>query len=483
MSMVYSGEIGVPVNAYAERYATPEMLAIFDEKAKVVYERELWITVMEAQAGLGVDIPETAIEDYRRVRDDVDLDSIRAREEVTHHDVKARIEEFDELAGHQYAHQGMTSRDATDNMEQFQIRSGLEIIRNRTVAVLGRFARRAAEYSDLPMAGRSHNVAGQVITLGTRFANAGGELLHGFYRIEDMIDNYPLRGIKGAMGTQQDMLDLLGGDEEKMKALEVSIAKKLGFDEIMVNTGQVYPRSFDFDVISALKTAAGGASSFANTLRLMAGFELATEGFEPGRVGSSAMPHKRNASKSERIVGMNRTLNGYVAQAASQSGEQWQEGDVSCSVMRREMIPNAFYITDGMLTATMRILDGFGAYPAVIQNELDKYLPFLTSTKVLMASVKAGMGREDAHEVIKEHAVAVAVEMAETGREENDLFERLANDPRLPLDREEIDAAVGDDPLELTGSARNSVQKFVKDVEGLIEEYPEAANYTPPKGV
>jgi adenylosuccinate lyase len=482
MKLGFEGEVRPVRNAYADRYASPEMRALFSDEAKIVFERQLWITIMEEQAKAGVNIPQEAIQDYIDVHSIVDLDSIRRREEVNNHDLKSRIEEFNDLAGHQYIHEGMTSRDATDNVEQYQIRCAIEIIRFRALSTLGKFAIRAAEYELMPMAGKSHNVAGQTITMGKRFANFGEELLRGYGRILDLQRSYQLRGIKGAMGTQQDMLDMLEGDVDKLDALEAAVAETLGFDQVFDNVGQVYPRSMDFDAVSTMKLVVSGPSSFATTLRLMAGAELATEGFKPGRVGSSAMPHKRNASKSERIVGMNRKLNGYVMDAASNSGEQWQEGDVSCSVGRREMIPNTFYITDGLFVTTMKILDDFGAYPAVVQNELSKYLPFLTTTKVLTEVVKREVGREDAHEIIKEHAVTVAQEMAEKGLDENDLWDRLAHDERLPITREEIDNFIGN-PLELTGTARRNVGRFVTRVEALIVAEPEAAAYVPPKGV
>ena len=142
---------------------------------------------MEAQRELGVDIPAEAIDDYRAVVDTVDLDSIEAGERRNRHDVKARIEEFSALAGHEHAHMGMTSRDLTENVEQLQVRLALELVRDRMVAALARLAERAGEYATLVMAGRSHNVPAQATTLGKRFANAGEELLAAYRRVDDLI--------------------------------------------------------------------------------------------------------------------------------------------------------------------------------------------------------------------------------------------------------------------------------------------------------
>ena len=198
-------------NVLASRYASDEMVAIWSPEAKIVGERRLWLAVLRAQAELGVAVPDVVIEDYERVIEDVDLASIAERERVLRHDVKARIEEFNALAGHEHVHKGMTSRDLTENVEQLQIRRSLELVFSHGVAVVARLAERAVSYRDLVMAGRSHNVAAQATTLGKRFASAAEEMLIALTRLRELIDRYPLRGIKGPMGTAQDMLDLLPG--------------------------------------------------------------------------------------------------------------------------------------------------------------------------------------------------------------------------------------------------------------------------------
>ena len=360
-------------------------------------------------------MPSSVLADYERVIDDVDLASIAARERVLRHDVKARIEEFNALAGHEHVHKGMTSRDLTENVEQLQIRRSLELVFSHGVAVVARLAERAISYRDLVMAGRSHNVAAQATTLGKRFASAAEEMLLALTRLRALIDRYPLRGIKGPMGTAQDMLDLFDGDTARLAELERRVAEFLGFTEIFTSVGQVYPRSLDHDVVSALVQVGAGPSSLAHTIRLMAGHELVTEGFAPGQVGSSAMPHKMNTRSCERVNGLQVVLRGYASMAAELAGAQWNEGDVFCSVVRRVALPDAFFAIDGQTETFLTVLDEFGAYPAVIQRELDRYLPFLATTRILIAAVRAGMGREAAHEVIKEHAVAVALAMREKG--------------------------------------------------------------------
>nr|WP_296774416.1 adenylosuccinate lyase [Rhodococcus sp. (in: high G+C Gram-positive bacteria)] len=464
-------------NVLATRYASPELVDLWSPEHKIVLERQLWIAVLKAQSDLGVDVPSAAIADYERAIDQVDLASIAERERVTRHDVKARIEEFNALAGHEHIHKGLTSRDLTENVEQLQILRSLQHIHAHGVAVAARLAERAALYSSLVMAGRSHNVAAQATTLGKRFASAADEVLIALARIQELIARYPLRGIKGPMGTAQDMLDLFGGDSAKLTALERLVADHLGFRHVLTSVGQVYPRSLDHEVVSALVQLGAGPSSFAHTVRLMAGHELVTEGFQPGQVGSSAMPHKMNTRSCERVNGLQVILRGYGSMAAELAGAQWNEGDVFCSVVRRVALPDAFFAIDGMIETFLTVLAEFGAYPAVIEKELTRYLPFLATTKVLMASVRAGVGRERAHEAIKEHAVAVALAMREEGQEP-DLLDRLAADERIPLDRAGLDAALADKSAFI-GAAEAQVAAVVSEVETLVGQFPAGASYSP----
>ena len=465
-------------NVLAARYASAELADLWSAERKVVLERQLWVAVLKAQRDLGIDVPDGVVEAYEEVVDVVDLDSIRRRERVTRHDVKARIEEFCSLAGHEHVHKGMTSRDLTENVEQLQVRLSLELVRDRAVAALARLARLATEHSDVVLAGRSHNVPAQATTLGKRFASAADELLLAVRRVEELVARYPMRGIKGPVGTAQDMLDLLGGEPEKLTELERRVAEHLGFAQAFTSVGQVYPRSLDYDVVSSLVQLAAGPSSLATTIRLMAGQELVTEGFTAGQVGSSAMPHKMNTRSCERVNGFAVILRGHASMLGELAGNQWNEGDVSDSVVRRVALPDAFFAIDGLFQTFLTVLDEFGAYPAVVARELDRFLPFLATTKVLMAAVRTGVGREQAHEVIKEHAVAVALAMRESGAARNDLFDRLAADERLGLSRSQLDALLAD-PLAFTGAAGAQVAQVVRGVEDVVRRHPGAASYAP----
>jgi len=465
-------------NVLAERYATTPMREIWSGEGKVRLEREFWIAVLKAQRDLGQKIPAGVIAAYERVKDTVDLGRIMKRERVTRHDVKARIEEFCELAGHEHIHKGMTSRDLTENVEQLQVFRGLQVLRAKSIAALVKFAARAKQLRDVPLTARTHNVAAQVTTVGKRIAMFGEEMLGGLRQLDSLVAGYPARGLKGAVGTRLDQISLFDGDASKARALDEKIVAHLGLPGSFDAVGQVYPRSLDFRVVSALVDLASGPGNFAKTLRLMAGQELASEGFAKGQVGSSAMPHKMNSRSCERINGLHLVLKGHLAMGAGLAGDQWNEGDVSCSVVRRVMLPDAFLAMDGLLETLLTVLEQMEVFEAMVAQELQRYLPFLLTTTVLMESVKAGAGREGAHEAIREHAIAVARDLRSGKAPTNDLFRRLADDKRLGLSSSQLDAVAAAGRAN-TGEAGAQVDAFVRKVEALAAKNRAAAGYQP----
>ncbi len=465
-------------NVLAERYASAALQSIWSAEGRIVLEREFWIAVMKAQRDLGLAIPEEAVAAYEKAKDSVDPGSIMARERVTRHDVKARIEEFNDLAGHEQIHKGMTSRDLTENVEQLQVYRSLLIIRDKTVAALRRFRERSQAWSELILTARTHNVAAQPTTLGKRVAMFGEELLSALGALDAVIAGYAVRGLKGAVGTQMDQLSLFEGDAAKVAELEKRVVAHLGMPAVWTNVGQVYPRSLDFRVVAALADLASGPSSLCKTLRLMAGHETASEGFAPGQTGSSAMPHKMNSRSCERVNGFHVILKGYLAMAAGLAGDQWNEGDVSCSVVRRVMLPDAFFTIDGLFETFLTVLDQMDAYPAVIAAETAHYLPFLMTTTIMMEAVKAGVGRETAHKAIKEHAVATVNDLRSGKVEKNNLVERLAADPRLGLDRATLDGILSRGDRE-AGAAAAQIAAFSAAVAELERLSPQAAAYGP----
>jgi adenylosuccinate lyase len=463
-------------NVLAERYASPAMKDLWSARGRILLERDFWIAVMKAQRDLGVPIPAEAIRDYERVRGEVDLGRIQERERKTLHDVKARIEEFSDLAQRQFIHLGLTSRDLTENVEQLQVARSLALLRFKAVATLAALARRATEFRDLMVTGRTHNVPAQPTTLGKRLAMFGQEMLLAVERLDDLVARYPVRGLKGAVGTQLDQLTLLGGDAAKADQLETRIVKHLGFKASLGAVGQVYPRSLDFEVVSALFQVGAAGASAATTLRLMAGAGLLTEGFQEGQVGSSAMPHKVNARNCERVCGFATVLAGHVSMAAGLAGHQWNEGDVSCSVVRRVVLPDACFALDGLLETYLTVLRRMEVFPAAVAAENERNLPFLATTTILMEAVKAGAGRETAHEAIKEHALAAAKALRNGGNA--DLLGLLAGDKRIGLSARKLREVLAQS-ARFVGAAPHQVDTFVAAVQPLGKKTKGAAEYQP----
>ncbi|MEN8661219.1 MAG: adenylosuccinate lyase [Lentimonas sp.] len=465
-------------NVLATRYASKQMRSVWSASGRIALERDYWIAVLRAQKDLGLDVPQEAIDAYERVKGTINLDSINEREAITRHDVKARIEEFCDLAGYEHIHKGLTSRDLTENVEQLQIIQALEIVRTKAVAALLKVAERAEQWKELVITARTHNVPAQPTTFGKRLAMFGEDLLLAVRELDRVINNYPVRGLKGPVGTQMDLLTLFGGDAEKVASLEGRILDHLGVGAALDTVGQVYPRGLDFEVVSVFVRLASGPSSFAKTLRIMAGHELASEGFAKGQVGSSAMPHKMNSRSCERLNGFAAILKGHLTMAAELSGDQWNEGDVSCSVVRRVFLPDSFFAIDGLIDTFLTILNQMEVYPAVIDQENQRYGPFLATTTVLMEAVKAGAGREEAHEAIKEHAVQVVRDLRAGEITRNDLVERLAADSRLGLPLDELSEVMGR-AQAMTGLASKQVENFCTAVREDAQAFPGAADYQP----
>jgi adenylosuccinate lyase len=451
----------VTPNVLAARYATKVMIEIFNPINKIIEERKFWITVLKLQKDAGLPITDSEIAAYEKVLTQVDLDSIDKREIKVRHDVKARIEEFNALAGSEKIHIGMTSRDLTENIELIQIRKALEITQFKTLQTLFLLNEKIEKYQSTYMVGRSHNVAAQVTILGKRFASCAEELLFALDALENLLKRLPLRGLKGPVGTSQDALSAMGSSKD-LEKLEGKLAEQFGFENTWQSVGQIYPRSVDFEVVSRLVQIAAAPSSMATAIRLMAGAGLVSEGFIEGQVGSSAMPHKMNSRSSERINGMMVLLRGYNTMAADLAGDQWNEGDVSCSVVRRVVIPDSFYVIDGLLQTFMTILQEFGIFENEINTELKENLPLLATTKILMECVKAGLGREAAHELIKKHST-----------KSKDFFDSLVMEKGFPLTLDQLNLLIKN-PSDFAGIAiqqSDEVKKLISTkVKGKISK-------------
>jgi len=449
-----------------KRYASSQMQNIWSAETKVLKERELWIAVMRAQAKLGLDISTEVIAAYEGVKTKIDLDNIERREAELKHDVKARIEEFNALAGHQRIHLGLTSRDVTENIEGWQIKTSLELTLSSSAQLLEELAKKIESYSDLAIVGRTHNVPAQLTTLGRRFASWSEEFLIALENLETLHTNYRIKGIKGAIGSGSDLKAL---HSENWLEVEGAVADELGIDKTLIAPSQIYPRSLDFQVVASLYQLAAPIASIAINIRLMAGIGLVSEGRASGQVGSSAMPHKNNPRLSERVGGLFVLLKGYLTMVSEISGNQWNEGDVSESVVRRVALADSFYSIDAILRSMKKILSELQVNESAISRELDRELEYLLSSKVLLKTVENGMGREAAHSLILESATESRSSSSET------FFELLAKNKELALSLSELEA-LKSNPGEHLGDASKQAQQVLKLVRTKISALKKFGN-------
>jgi adenylosuccinate lyase len=454
------------MSVVGKRYASSQMQNIWSPETKVLKERELWIAVMRVQAKLGLDISGEVIAAYENVKTKIDLGSIERREAELKHDVKARIEEFNGLARHQRIHLGLTSRDVTENIEGWQIRTSLELTLASSLQLLDELAKKIESYSDLAIVGRTHNVPAQLTTLGRRFASWSEEFLIALENLETLHTNYRIKGIKGAIGTGSDLRAL---HIDKWPEVERAVADELGLKKTLMAPSQIYPRSLDFQVVASLYQLAAPIASIATNIRLMAGLGLISEGKARGQVGSSAMPHKNNPRLSERVNGLFILLKGYLTMVSEISGNQWNEGDVSESVVRRVALADSFYTIDAILRSMKKILSELQVNESALSKELDRELEYLLSSKVLLKTVEKGIGRESAHSLILESATESRSSSSET------FFDLLAKNKELGLSLSELQA-VKTNLGEHLGDASKQAQQVLKLVRTQISALKKFGN-------
>ena len=458
-------------NTLAQRYASKSMRALWSPEHRILEERLLWIAVLEAQKEAGISINDEAIKAYRNTAATIDLEAIRKRERSTHHDVKARIDEFCALAGYEEIHKGLTSRDLTETIEQQLCLQSLALVQKKGVALLNVFTQQANRYKDAPLVARTHNIPAQLTTYGRRLACYGEETLLGLDALDGFLNRYPMRGLQGAIGTCTDLFVLSGESEEILQKTQKSVLKKLGRTKTLVCPSQTYPRSLDFALLSVLIQLTAGAVNFSQTFRLMAGLGLVSEPFPEGQTGSSAMPHKQNPRLCERIHGLFTTLRGYLVMLSELSGEQWNEGDVSCSATRRVALPDAFFAADGLLDTALHVAakSAFHAEPS--QREVDIALPSILSSQFLIASTQQGIGRETAHNRLKQHYKNAM----ESG---SNPLTQITSDPELKLSSETVTHLIDNAHKALT-PAKAQIDAFTKAANHKISLFPQDSDYLP----
>jgi adenylosuccinate lyase len=461
------------------RWTSPQMRQIWDTQTWAQTAMGIWAEVVIRQARRSDHIPPSTVAAYieaaqKPITDD-DLRMAQNCEHTTQHDVAAWLQVYNHrvrttLGGEdpELAHRGMTGADIAENVAQAQVMRSLELIEQRSVAVLARLAEHIRSGRDSWIVGRTHNLPAQPITVGWRFAVCATEMLRYHWMLHDsLVAGLPTRGIRGAVGTYADMCAEF--DESLIPSLTVAMGR-LGL-HVRGCFAQEAPRSWDLEVATLLLCLCSGVSSLSNTIRLMVGGGLASEQFDTGQIGSSAMPHKRNPRLSERIHALVSVMRGYVAMAAAETGDQWNEGDVSHSATRRVLLPGMFQTADAILGTAVRLLDGLLIDTGRRTEEMQRELPWISTGRILSAMTQVGVSRELAHRVISQAADKAVSAVA--------FVTLLGEDPRHPLTRAQIERLCNGGPVPLPGPAQQAMQMVLTEIEGLVGQNSVAAKWTP----
>jgi adenylosuccinate lyase len=446
------------------RYASPEMQRLFSPRHRYTTWRRAWLALAEAERELGLEIPQQALEEMRNnleVTDD-DLERVREYERTTRHDVMAHLRAFADRApaAKPFLHLGATSAFVTDNADLMITRDALDLVMRRLLAVIGALAEFADRWADEPTLGLTHLQPAQPTTVGKRACLWLHDLLLDLERLRFERDRLELRGVKGVTGTQATFLELFDGDHDKVRSLDRAVVEKLGFGSSYPVTGQTYPRKIDAFVLDALSGIGQSAAKFATDIRLLARVKELREPMAEGQVGSSAQPYKANPMRSERVTALSRWLMSLAANPAHTAAAQWLERSLDDSANRRLALPEAFLTADAILRVAHNVADGLVVYPAMVRRNLAAELPFLASEAILMAAVRRGGDRQELHERLRVHSRASSQRILEEGAD-NDFLDRVANDPEVPLGRDELDRLV--DPVRFVGRAPRQVREFLAE--------------------
>ena len=461
----------VYLNPLTDRYAGKEMSYIWSPQFKHSTWRRLWLELARCEKRLGLAITDAQIEQMAAHLDDIDFDRVAAKEKELRHDVMSHIHVFGELCpdAMPIIHLGATSCFVTDNTELIQMREGMKIIRGKLLKLMAQLADFCEREKGRPTLGFTHFQPAQLTTVGKRFSLYLQDFMLDFERLEREIGELRFRSVKGTTGTQASFLELFDGDHEKCRQLERDVAAGMGFDRVVAVSGQTYTRKLDYFVLTVLSGIAQSASKMATDIRLLANLREVEEPFGSKQIGSSAMAYKRNPMRSERVCSLSRYIMNLPGNAAATEANQWFERTLDDSANRRIVLPEAFLATDIVLSLLINITDGLQLWPKVIEKRVRAELPFMATENLLMEAVKHGGNRQELHEVIRRHSMAAVRRVKEEGAE-NDLLERLKNDPAFACIREQFDSLVN--PRAFVGRAPEQVEEFLTgSIRPLLEKY------------
>lgn len=464
------------VSPLCQRYASKKMQYVFSPDFKFGTWRRLWVALAKAEKNLGIDITDEQIAEMEAKVDDIDYDYAAAREKEVRHDVMAHVLTF----GYQcpkakpVIHLGATSCFVGDNTDIIQMRDALLLIRGELLSCIKTVRDFAVKNKGLATLAYTHFQAAQPTTVGKRATLWLQDLVSDLDNLDFQLSRMRLLGCKGTTGTAASFMELFGGDDEKVKALDKSIAEQTGFVGTYAVSGQTYSRKVDYNVMSVLCGIAQSATKFSNDIRLLSHLKEVEEPFESGQIGSSAMAYKRNPMRSERMASLARYVLCDSLNPAITASTQWFERTLDDSANRRIAIPEAFLAVDAILALYDNIISGLTLYPRIIAKNLDNEIPFMATENILMYCVAhKGGDRQVLHEAIRRHSVDAAKAIKLDGAD-NDLLKRIESDPIFKLTKEEIDEIV--DVKAFTGRAEKQVEEYVSEVvDPLLEKNAEDA--------
>lgn len=462
-----------PLNS---RYASAEMQELFSPDRKFRTWRKLWVALAEAEQELGLPITAEQIEELKNHLDDINYDTAAKEEAKVRHDVMAHVHAYGEQCptAKGIIHLGATSCYVGDNTDLILMSDGLKLIRKQIVAVIARLADFADEYKSLPTLGFTHFQPAQLVTVGKRATLWIQELLLDLEDLDHLLSGLKLLGSKGTTGTQASFMSLFDQDHDKIKKLDEIIAAKMGFNGVYPVSGQTYSRKIDSRVLNILAGIAQSAAKFSNDIRLLQHMKEIEEPFESGQIGSSAMAYKRNPMRSERIASLARYVIADAQNAAMTSSAQWFERTLDDSANKRISVPEAFLATDAILRIYLNIAGGMVVYPKVIEKHINAELPFMATENIMMAAARAGGDRQELHERIRQHSMAAGARVKMDGLE-NDLLERIADDPLFNLSRDDLSSMlnasdyIGRCPEQVSEFLENYVKPIIDKEKGLFD--------------
>jgi len=453
-------------NPLLTRYSSQRMQELFSDKTKFELWRKIWLTLAETQMELGLtSIRKEQIDELKQFAMNINYNVAEAKEQEIRHDIMSHVFAFGQQCpnAEPIIHLGATSCDVVCNAELWQIKRGLEFIKEQIISVARNLVHFTELHKNLVTLGYTHYQPAQPTTIGKRATLYIQDLLMDLDSLEFVEENtLKARGIKGTTGTQASFLQLFNGDETKVKELDKRVSQKLGFENIFSVTGQTYPRKVDTKVLEMLAGIGTSAHKFAVDLRLLSNLQMMEEPFEVSQTGSSAMAYKRNPMRSERMTSLARMLFTKPTNAYQTAANQWLERTLDDSAIRRIDIPESFLLADSVLILYANITSNLVVYEKQIAKHLQRELPFLATEEILMRSVAKGKSRQEIHERIKMHSKEVAKKM-KLEAEENDLFERIAMDKEIPMNAEELNE-LAQTPSRFAGRAEHQVNEYLSEV-------------------